>query len=483
MESTKRSVIVGSLNGAPQDLDPAAIIDSSQWHTLVNLGINLVAHDKEGRLVGEAARSWEVSDGLRTFSFNLLDGIKDSDGTPLDSRDWRASFEHLLRSGGSTHSFIAEYLEAGGIETPSPSRFVLHLKKPYETFIQRLTTPEFILIPRRAISQDNRVDFRIASGAYRLKGFDKAKRTCTLIANPHYFHTRPGQIQEVILEQEAPSNAELFRRLSQGEWNFSIAALLATDPAKTVLSRALENKSVRLVKTQPSSVGYVLLVDSPRLTTIEQRLSLAKLIGEHAEQEMTGLSGYSAHQFYPAGSVGALPPPREKALFDEISKRGRLDTLPKKLIGYGTSGAYAAGTAQWFEKILKNAGVAVQMERVNYTDYVAKYRQRDHDFLVSVTGVNAKDPAGSLITKISPKGGIVPDPEGKLNRLLKDAVEAPMNERAAILHRLSEMLVRDAHLVPFLHYGTSIVSSADIVAEPPSAYDDEIRLADIRWSN
>src|SRR5690349_18604275 len=96
----KEFIVTGSLNGAPFILDPAQVLDSSQWHTLTNLGVNLVSHDKEGRLIGVGAESWKISPNFSEFIFHLRNDIRDSNGELLDSSDWKASFLHLLRSGG-----------------------------------------------------------------------------------------------------------------------------------------------------------------------------------------------------------------------------------------------------------------------------------------------------------------------------------------------------------------------------------------------
>lgn len=478
-----RRVIVGSLKGAPQSLDPAAIVESAQWHTLVNLGVNLVTHDAEGRMVGEAARSWQISDDLKTFTFDLADGIRDSEGTQLDSGDWRATFLHLLRSGGSTHSFISEFLDEKGIETPNQTRLVLRLKKPYQTFMQRLTTPEFILVPRKAIDKDNRVDLSRSSGAYRIKRFDSARKTCILTANPDYRRSHPGQIEEVVLEPLPSTNAGLFKKLSSREWNFAIASVMPTDPDSPALEKTLAEKKVLAETTVPSGVGFVLFFDTPRLKSAGQRISLAKVIGEQAEKDMNRFGAAAAHQVYPPGFVGALPPAREKAVFDGIRTAGTRDDLPKKLIGYGSVWGYLVGAPQWVQKTLTSAGIQVESHEMAYTEYQVKQKSLDHDYVVVMTGLNSKDPAGSLLTMLSPKSGIIPDSDGKLEALLEAAVQDDPARRSERLNELSEALIRDGRLVPFVHHGSSIVSSPDIIAQPPSRYDDELRLADIRWRN
>jgi MarR-like DNA-binding transcriptional regulator SgrR of sgrS sRNA len=196
---------------------------------------------------------------------------------------------------------------------------------------------------------------------------------------------------------------------------------------------------------------------------------------------MSAVYASPAHQIYPHGFVGALPVAREQELFDEIKKKADLKNLPKKLVGYGSVGGYLAGTPQWLEKLMKHAGVEVESHEMPYTDYQKAHKALDHDYVVVMTGMNSKDPAGSLLTLLSPKSGIIPDRDGVLNGLLQKAVEAEPANRPKILHEVSERLLSTGRIVPFVHHGISVVSSAQIEAHPPSRFDDELRLSDIRW--
>jgi ABC-type transport system substrate-binding protein len=477
----QHDVIVGSLNGAPASLDPARIVESSQWHALENMGVTLVTHDREGRLVGEAARTWRVSDRFRRYSFTLARGIRDSKGRELDSSDWRATFLHLLRSGGSTHSFVAQFLDPAGIQTPSPLQLIIRLKRPYQTFLERLTTPEFILVPKESIAHDNTVHLGVSSGAYRLKDIDSVEGTCTLLANPYSARFRPGQINEVILKSPPSSNLKLFQLLETGKWNFALASLLPTSPGSRTLSQTLSDGKVVAETTRPSASGFIVTYGGGRLRTIAQKLAFAKVIGRQADRDMNGLSATVTHQIYPPGFVGAIPPPAERALFEGIMKRGSAKDLPKRLIGYGTVQSFQVGLAQWVKRTLSRHGVRVEIREMPYPEYHAKYRSLDRDFFIGLTGLNAKDPAGSLLTMVSPKGGIIPDPGGTLTGLLKRAVEASPARRAALLHRLSMIMLSEARFIPIVLYGTSVVSSPNVVVAPSSEYDDDIRLADIRW--
>ncbi|MGK5083238.1 ABC transporter substrate-binding protein [Bdellovibrionota bacterium FG-1] len=479
----KIKTLTGSLNGAPFILDPAKILDSSQWHTLINLGVTLVRHDASGRLVGEAAKSWTVSSDFKTFTFELRRDIKDSQGAVLDSSDWKASFTHLLRSGGSTHSFVSEFLNEAGIETPSSYKLQLQLKKPYQTFLQRLTTPEFILVPKRSITPANVVELSVSSGDYFVERLTDSPRKCVLRANRFNHHYCAEQAEQVVLEPIATSNKEAFDKLASDTWQFYIGTVLPTDPTFQEFKKQLDTGKLHAIPVAPSSIAVLILQDSKRLITNSQRLALAKLLGERAAKDFSSLSAKFAHQLYPHGFVGALSPQREQEIFEQIQKdpTSSKEHLPKKLIGYEAAVSSITGVAHWVKETLKNAGVEVETHPATAKEYIGHQKEIDHDYLAFTTGLNSKDPAGSLLYLISPKDGIVPDPTGELNRLLSEAVQADPAKRTELLHKISEELVLSGRIIPIMHYGTQILSSSSVDARPPTDFDDELRLADIRW--
>jgi MarR-like DNA-binding transcriptional regulator SgrR of sgrS sRNA len=482
-EAIEMKKLVGSLNGLPQNLDPAAVVSSAVWHTLLNLGVNLVTHDRQGHLIGDAASEWTVSPDFTAFEFSLQKNLKDSEGNPLQSSDWKASFLYLLRSGGSTHSFIGEFLDESGIETPDPYTLKLKLKKSYQALLERLTTPEFILVPKKALSS-GKVDLHVSSGAYFVQEFDPSKKKCILRANHYFSHYSPEQAEQVTLEPIPEHNGELFDKLSRGEWNFAISTVLPVDDQFAKINNLIEQKKVIAHSVQPSSIGMLILRDhSKRLSSRATRMALLKLIWEHSKLKMQGPTSQPAFQLYPPGFAGALPPDQLDEIVTRILKNSDADakSLPKKLIAYEAALSTSYGLSSWVVKIFKDAGIAVERHEATANHYIPHRNDIDHDYLAFTTGLNSKEAAGSLLYLITQKDGLIPDQSGELAKLVESAVQKNADERIKILHQVSEKLITEGKIIPIVHYGTSILSSANIEALPPTEFDDELKLNTIRW--
>lgn len=81
----------------------------------------------------QLAKSWEISDDGKTYTFHLREGVTFHDGEPFTSEDVKFSMDVFLRE---THSRMRVYMEhVESIETPDDYTVVFNLKQPFGPFI------------------------------------------------------------------------------------------------------------------------------------------------------------------------------------------------------------------------------------------------------------------------------------------------------------------------------------------------------------
>jgi len=66
---------------------------------------NLARCDGNGKLQADAADTFEITNGNKTFTAHLREGMTFSDGTALDADAVKASFEFIAKNGGSTNDY------------------------------------------------------------------------------------------------------------------------------------------------------------------------------------------------------------------------------------------------------------------------------------------------------------------------------------------------------------------------------------------
>lgn len=162
------------------------IITQSTYETLLTYKPN------SPDLVGLLAESWTVSpDGL-AYTFTLRPGVKFSDGTPFTAEAAKASFQRRIDLKGGPSYMLDQVL---GMQTPTPSTFVVTLKKPQSPFLDYLASPYGPMMISPAIVATNRGSDNAASylathsagtGPYVLTEAQPATKY-VLTANPDYW--------------------------------------------------------------------------------------------------------------------------------------------------------------------------------------------------------------------------------------------------------------------------------------------------------
>ena len=96
----------------------------------MNVGCGLVNITPDGKFVGDAAESWQVSpDGL-LYTFKLRKNVLFHDGTPVDAAAVKFSIDRLMDP--ATKSGMRTFYEAvHSVEVLDPLTVQIRLKQPY----------------------------------------------------------------------------------------------------------------------------------------------------------------------------------------------------------------------------------------------------------------------------------------------------------------------------------------------------------------
>jgi peptide/nickel transport system substrate-binding protein len=134
------------------------IIFASMCDTLVDVNANL-------EYVPRLATKWAWSDGEKTLTMTLRDGVKFQDGTDFNAEAVKANIERSLTLEGSLRK--SELSSIQSVEAPNATTAVLRLKAPDSTLLSQLTSQGGIMLSPTAFAKPDFAKAPVCSGPFK----------------------------------------------------------------------------------------------------------------------------------------------------------------------------------------------------------------------------------------------------------------------------------------------------------------------------
>ncbi len=206
-------IVLGTIGDATS-LIPMITSDSASSEIQGQVYNGLLKYDKNIKLTGDLAESWEVSpDGL-TITFHLRKDVRWQDGKPYTSADALFSYQFMIDPKTPT-PYSGDYLKVAKAEAPDPYTFKVTYK---EVFAPGLASWGLSQLPAHLLkgkdvrkSPLNRKP--VGTGPYILEKWEAGARI-TLRANPDYFEGRPKL--DRVTYRIIPDMATIFLELRSG---------------------------------------------------------------------------------------------------------------------------------------------------------------------------------------------------------------------------------------------------------------------------
>ncbi|MCH7548492.1 MAG: ABC transporter substrate-binding protein [Candidatus Krumholzibacteriota bacterium] len=189
-----------ALKTAPNRLDPAFVVDVSEGELCALLFQGLVRFSTGGELIPAAARSWNVDEDGRRYTFHLDTRMKFSDGKSVRADDVVYSFTRVLsRSTLSPRRWVLDRIRGAdmaagdsplGIHASDDSTVVIELTEPFAPFLSMLAMPAAMIVSERGTGE-----IPAGSGPWQLSRWERADFV-SLVPNP-YHPARSAQLDEI----------------------------------------------------------------------------------------------------------------------------------------------------------------------------------------------------------------------------------------------------------------------------------------------
>ena len=200
----------------PDTLDPqktAAAVTGTVYHYL---GDSLVSKDFDGKIAPGLAKSWNVAADALTWTFEIKDGVKLHDGTPLDAAAIKASFERALSP--DTKSPIAGSL-LGPVDSiqAAGQTLTVKLKNPFAVFLDNMSDPRIAPVSLAAVNKAGDQFGRqpVSTGPWKLTEWQAGtrivlQRNTDYAWGPPFVHAGPPYIDKLnfrVLPEPATATA------------------------------------------------------------------------------------------------------------------------------------------------------------------------------------------------------------------------------------------------------------------------------------
>jgi len=207
------TLVTGSI-GEASTLIPLLASDNAS-HTIAGYIYNgLVKYDKDLNLVGDLARSWEVSpDGL-VITFHLRRGVKWQDGHEFTSHDVLYTYRVTIDPKTPT-AYAEDFKQVKKVETPDPYTVRVTYDHPFAPALASWGSSILPahLLEGKEITRSDLARKPVGTGPYRLKEW-VAGQKITLEVYDDYFEGKP-YISRVV-DRLIPDTATMYLELKAG---------------------------------------------------------------------------------------------------------------------------------------------------------------------------------------------------------------------------------------------------------------------------
>jgi len=168
------------------NLDPHDYAGLFQVQDLIFEG--LVRYERGGEIVPSLAESWTVSDDGLTYTFKLREGVRFSDGAPVDARAVEWNFRRWAGKQDTEWLGLSRAYKA--MRVRDELTFELELSRPYPPALQELAyiRPVRLLSPR-AVDEHGLYAKPVGTGPWVLERSDR--NGATLVRNERYWGPKP----------------------------------------------------------------------------------------------------------------------------------------------------------------------------------------------------------------------------------------------------------------------------------------------------
>jgi peptide/nickel transport system substrate-binding protein len=428
-------------------------------------------------IVGDLAKSWEISpDGL-TYTFQLHEGVTFHDGSPLTSADIKATYDRYRNPPEGVPSFRkAQLADIESVEAPSPTTVVFKLKAPNPAMLLTLASPNGCIYSAKKLAEDPRFPIQniMGSGPFKFVENVKGSHTSGVRFENYFRKDRPylDGFRAVQFSQSAAMVNAIQGAQIMGEFR-------TVSPADRDRLAAAMGDNVKFYESDWStSLVLVFNGNKPPFDDVRVRQALSMAIDRQA-------AGAGLRKTAVLRNVGGImrpgapfaTPPAELAKFPgfggdgkaakeqakKLLKEAGVENLKFALINRTTNQPYTPSGVflvdQW-----RQIGVEVEHKQLETAPYREAVRSKNFDVVLDFINAVPEDPSINLTRYVSgspdnPATGVDKEYDALFEQQKREQDPA---KRAEIVAKMNARVIEQAHQVPFLWWYRTVALNSRV---------------------
>jgi peptide/nickel transport system substrate-binding protein len=311
-----------AIDAYPQDLDPLSpTVDITSLQIFDSWWEYLVRPTPDGSTFEPMlATSWTISPDKETYTFNLRQGVKFSDGTPMTTHDVVESLQQAFSNSGSQISFLGPQVTS--VTAPTPSTVVIQMKSPWAYMLADLSGFNAAILPYTYIDKVGYKTFLqhpYGTGPFMLTSMS-AGSSVTVSRNPYYWEAGHPYLDSITFVA-TPSDIARATAVTGGQ------ADISEDPPLNQVASLKANSAVQVYVVPASQVETIVTnVKEAPLDNEKIRQAISLAIDRSAIVK-AALFGYGS-----AASTFIVPPPGETLQDTSLNLYPYNPTMAKALV-------------------------------------------------------------------------------------------------------------------------------------------------------
>ncbi|MFT4247224.1 MAG: ABC transporter substrate-binding protein [Pseudomonas sp.] len=216
--------LVYATDREPTCLDPHVQGDMPQVFVARQFLDSLVSMDAHGRIQPWLARSWEVSEDGKAYTFHLREDVRFHDGSAFTAEAVKANLDHMAdpRTQSSTAGgYIRQYLRTEIVDAHTAT---VYLDSPYAAFLEVLAQGFLGIQSPAALKRSREVNCQqpVGTGPFKVERWERQNQV-VLVRNPDYAwappyarHAGPAYLDRIVWKFIAEPSVR-FASLQAGE--------------------------------------------------------------------------------------------------------------------------------------------------------------------------------------------------------------------------------------------------------------------------